>query len=300
MLFRKERDMKLYYAPGACSLADHLALIEAGVQVDLERVDLHAKTTASGDDFRAINPKGYVPALVLDSGETITENVAVLDWIASQYPSLGVSGPLGRARQLEALAFIATELHPSFKPMWHGGSNAEQTEAKAKLADRLALLDATLQGDYLFGDELSVADCYLFVMLRWAERFGIAVPGDLIRLRLRMENRPAVQAAIRREESVSPHTGSAAAVTENPQQKRFERPINDNEAAVAYYRLADGKVELFHTVTPTEFSGRGIATELAHGTFGLLRESGRKAVLKCPFMVHFYTTHPEYADVVAG
>ena len=89
-------------------------------------------------------------------------------------------------------------------------------------------------------------------------------------------------------------------VRENPEQHRFERPINDDAIAAAYYRLADGRLVFIHTDVPTEFSGLGIATELARGTFELLRDSGRKAVLRCPFMVHFFTRHPEYADIVDG
>src|SRR5688572_27861000 len=118
--------MKLFYSPAACSLADHIALEDAGVAFELERVDLKSKITESGADFTAINPKGYVPALVLDSGETLTENLAVLDWIATQHPSLGLDGPLGRTRLLEALAYIATEVHKSFKPFFAKGSEDEK------------------------------------------------------------------------------------------------------------------------------------------------------------------------------
>lgn len=89
-------------------------------------------------------------------------------------------------------------------------------------------------------------------------------------------------------------------VRENSEQRRFERPIHDTAMAAAYYRLADGKLVFIHTEVPTEFSGLGIATELARGTFDLLRQSGRKAVLRCPFMVHFFVKHPEYADIVDG
>lgn len=89
-------------------------------------------------------------------------------------------------------------------------------------------------------------------------------------------------------------------VRENPREHRFERPIHDAAMAAAYYRLTEGRLVFIHTEVPSEFSGQGIATELARGTFDLLRESGRKATLVCPFMVHFYAAHPEYADVVAG
>jgi predicted GNAT family acetyltransferase len=91
-----------------------------------------------------------------------------------------------------------------------------------------------------------------------------------------------------------------AEVRENRVQRRFERPIHEDAMAAAYYREADGRLVFIHTEVPNEFSGLGIATELAQGTFQLLREQGRKAILVCPFMVHFFTTHPEYADVVEG
>ena len=89
-------------------------------------------------------------------------------------------------------------------------------------------------------------------------------------------------------------------VTENPEQRRFERPIRDDAMAAAYYDIADGRLVFIHTEVPMEFSGQGIATELARGTFELLRGSGRKAVLRCPFMAHFFAKHPEYADSVDG
>lgn len=290
--------MKLYYSPLACSLADHIALIEAGMVFDAERVNLKTKQTATGKDFRTINPKGYVPALVLDTGEIITENVALLDWIAHQHPSLGAPGPLGRTRLLEKLAFIATELHPNFKAMWHDGSEKAKADARTKLAERFEFLGASAAGGFLFGNVLSVADCYLYVMLLWAERFGVAAPDNLVRLRTRMEARESVQAAMKAEGWNASDTRSTAAVRENSERSRFERPIHDGAIAAAYYKAGDGRMEFVHTEVPPEFSGRGIATELARGTFDLLRETGRKASLSCPFMIHFYSAHPEYSDVI--
>ncbi|WP_395646374.1 N-acetyltransferase [Terricaulis sp.] len=296
--------MKLYFAPGACSLADHIALIEAGAKFEAEAVDIKSKRTASGEDYLAINPKGYVPALLLDDCEVLTENIAVLDWIADQYPQLRRNGALSRTRQLEMLAFISTEIHPAFKPMWHGGTDEQKAKARDTIARLFVLAAKQLEGDYLFGRELSVADCYLFVMLRWAEKLGIAVPEPLLQLQWRMEQRPAVQAALAREEAVRPaRPGSAPiepAVRENAKEHRFERPIHDTAIAAAYYRNADGRLVFIHTEVPTEFSGQGIATALARGTFEQLRASGRKAVLVCPFMVHFANTHPEYRDVFEG
>lgn len=295
--------MKLYYAPNACSLADHIALLEVGAHFEAEAVDIRTKRTASGEDFHTINPKGYVPALVLDDCEILTENIAVLDWISEQYPQLRRNGVLSRTRQLEMLAFISTEIHSAFKPLGHGGAEPEKTQAREKIASLLELAATRMTANYLFGDELTVADCYLYVMLRWAERFGIAVPDALLRLQWRMEERPAVQAALAREGAAVPHRSSSvigSAVKENAAQHRFERPIHDGAIAAAYYRDVGGKLLFSHTEVPTAFSGQGIATDLVRGTFELLRRSKRKAILKCPFMVHFYANHPEYADIVAG
>lgn len=188
--------MKLYYAPLACSLADHIALREAGFTFDLERVDLRTHRTDDGGDFRAINPKGYVPALALDDGEMITENVAVLDWIAGQSPALSIPGPMGRTRVLEALTYITTEIHRAFKPMWHAGTLAEKAAAAASVQTLMAPLDAAMAGDFLLGDHPTVADFYLFVMLLWCERFGVQAPGRLAALRDRLKARPTVRAAM--------------------------------------------------------------------------------------------------------
>ncbi|WP_313001965.1 glutathione S-transferase C-terminal domain-containing protein [Brevundimonas sp.] len=188
--------MKLYYSPLACSLADHIALREAGFTFDLERVDLRSHRTETGRDFHEVSAKGYVPVLVLAGGEIITENVAVLDWIATAAPLLSIGGPLGRTRVLEALTYITTEIHRAFKPMWHGGSAEEKTRAGATVTGLLAPLGQTMRGAYLFGDDPGVADFYLFVMLLWAERFGVAAPASLEAMRDLMRARPAVRAAM--------------------------------------------------------------------------------------------------------
>lgn len=191
--------MKLYYAPWACSLADHIALEESGFAFEIERVDLKTKKTASGRDFNDVNPKGYVPALVLDTGELLTENVAVLDWIASQAPQLAVPGPLGRTRTLEALTYVSTELHSSFKVLWHPAPEAEQAAGREAIAAKLRFVAGTLAGDYLFGATPSVADFYLFVILRWAVRFHVEMPPSLRAMLVRLERRPTVQRALRDE-----------------------------------------------------------------------------------------------------
>ena len=191
--------MKLYYSPGACSLADHIALNEAGIKFEREKVDLKAKKTESGADYTTINPKGYVPALVLDSEETLTENVAILDWIAHQNVSLKPSGSLGHTYLLEALAYISTEIHKGFKPFFSGASDAEKSNAGRTILKRMGYLADTMQGDFLFGTDISVADCYLFVMLLWAKKQGLETPAKLVALRDRMAERPSVKMAMKHE-----------------------------------------------------------------------------------------------------
>jgi glutathione S-transferase len=191
--------MKLYYSPGACSLADHIALHEAGIPFECEKVDLKTKRTQSGADFTTVNPKGYVPALTLDSGETLTENIAILDWIAHQKAALKPSGALGHTHLLQALAYISTEIHKSFKPFFSGAGEHEKSEAGKLIVRRMDYLAGTMKGDFLFGTEVSVADCYLFVMLLWAKKNDIQVSAPLDALRGRMMARDAVQSAMKHE-----------------------------------------------------------------------------------------------------
>ncbi|MBN9084359.1 MAG: glutathione S-transferase [Rhizobiales bacterium 62-17] len=191
--------MKLYYSPGACSLADHIALQEAGLPFESERVDLRAKKTASGADYNTISPKGYVPALVLGDGELLTENAAILDYVASKAPALGLEGSLGRTRLLEALAFIGSEVHKNFKPFFGGGSDEEKAKAAENITRRTKYLADNFKGNYLFGDKLSVADCYLFVMTLWAQKVGVQLPATLDAFRDRMKERPAVQTVMKAE-----------------------------------------------------------------------------------------------------
>jgi glutathione S-transferase len=197
--------MKLYLAPGACSLADHIALHEAGFDFDRVKVDLKAKTTEDGRDFNQINPKGYVPALQLDDGQVLTENVAILSWIADQDPSLAPAGPMGRYRLLEALAFITAEIHKSFRPFFKpDSSDAEKAAAGEMLGKRFGYLAKGLKDDYLFGGKVSVADCYLFVMCLWAQKIGLILPDPLPAFAARMKGRPAVRLALEHEGLTEP------------------------------------------------------------------------------------------------
>lgn len=193
--------MILYLSPGACSLASHIALHEADIDFERVAVDLKTHRTEDGRDFYAINPKGYVPCLELDEGRRLTENVAVLSWVADQAPELCPEGEFGRYRLLEALAFISTEIHKSFKPFFSAEADEAAKRAAAEtIAKRLEFIAGQLRGDYLFGEAVSVADAYLFVMLSWAGKNGVAVPGALKAFEKRMHERPAVKLALRHED----------------------------------------------------------------------------------------------------
>jgi len=191
--------MKLYYAPGACSLADHIALHEAGLPFEHEKVDLKLKRTESGADFSQINPKGYVPALTLDTGETLTENIAILDWIAHQDTALKPSGPMGHTHLLEALAYISTEIHKAFKPFFSGAGEEEKAKAGEIIRRRFSYLADTMKGELLFGSDVSVADFYLFVMLLWAQKNGIEPPEKLTAFRDKMMKLSSVTTAMTHE-----------------------------------------------------------------------------------------------------
>ena len=191
--------MKLYYSPGACSLACRISLHEAGFPAEFERVDLKSKVTEHGYDFRAINPKGYVPLLVLDDAAAVTEIDAVLAHLVDLYPGLGPSGPLGRTRLIEMLSYLSSELHVAFKPLWHDASEADKAKARAAVAARLAFLENHILELYLFGPRFTAADAYLFVMLRWARAFGIALSPQLLGYFERVFERPTVRQALAEE-----------------------------------------------------------------------------------------------------
>lgn len=197
--------MKLYYAPGACSLAPHIALHEAGVSFEPVKTDIRAKKLPDGSDYLAVNPKGGVPALVLDGGEVLTENAAILQYIADMAPDSGLipAGGIGRYRVLEWLTYVSSELHKGFAPLWNpaSGDDAKQA-ARDLLAKKFDYVQGQLgEGSYLTGDTFTPADAYLFVMLNWTAMHGIDLsrwPG-LATLQQRIMARPAVQEAMRAE-----------------------------------------------------------------------------------------------------
>ena len=170
--------MKLYYAPGACSLAPHIVAREAGLRLDLEKVDLKRGKTESGAAFADINPKGYVPALALDDGEVLTEVSALVQYLADQAPQAGLvpaAGTIERYRLLEWLGFISTEIHKGFGPLWNAEApEAAKIIARNNLAKRFAWLDQRLaRGPYLMGERFSVADAYLFTVANWTNFHAI-------------------------------------------------------------------------------------------------------------------------------
>ena len=170
--------MKLYYAPGACSMAPHIALVEAGLKVDLEKVDLGTHKTASGEDYTKINPKGYVPALQLDNGEMLTEVGVLLQYIADQKPDAGLApkvGTMERYHLMEWLNFVSTEVHKQFGPMFNPKITAEHKTNQLNLLNRrFDYLSQQLTGkQYLMGAKFSVVDAYLFTVLNWSNFLNI-------------------------------------------------------------------------------------------------------------------------------
>ncbi|WP_237068178.1 glutathione transferase GstA [Microbulbifer guangxiensis] len=196
--------MKLFYSPGACSLSPHIVACELGMPLDLVKVDLKNKTLEGGGDFSEINPKGYVPVLQLDGGERLTEGPAIVQFLAEQKPEAALlpePGNLNRYRVQEWLNYISTELHKTFVPLFWNGSDEQKAAARDKLAERFRYVDSQLTGDYLLGEQFSVADAYLFTVANWLDRLEIDT-GDWPRLQAfqqRMRERPGVQEALRAE-----------------------------------------------------------------------------------------------------
>ena len=198
--------MKLYYAPGACSLAPHIAAREAGLDIQIEQVDLRAKKTAGGGDYFAINPKGAVPALGLDDGSVLTENAVVLQYIAEQAPGSGLLPPAGsieRWRVLELLNYIATEVHKGFGPLWNPTTPPEVRESTIKvLGKKFDFLQQQL-GDrpYLTGETFSIADAYAFAVLSWTgvHKVDFTAWPKLQQYLGRIAERPGALAALRAE-----------------------------------------------------------------------------------------------------
>ena len=194
--------MKLYYSPGACSLSPHIVASEAGIALTLEKVDLkNQHKTADGGDYYQINPKGYVPALVLDDGSLLTEGPAIVQYLADLKPEAGLIPTSGfdRYKIIEWLTYINGEIHKTFSVLF-GKDEAAKTVAREKLGQRFAYVSQALGANhYLTGDRFSAADAYLFVMLRWAGKLHVEVAANLVQLRDRIAARPAVHKALQEE-----------------------------------------------------------------------------------------------------
>lgn len=198
--------MKLYYLTGACSLASNIALREAGLKFELVKVDRKTKKAADGLDFTEVNPKGYVPALTLDNGEVLTENVVVLQYIADRNPAAKLApaaGTLERYRLMEWLSFINSEIHKSFSPLFRQDAPEGAKEyARKNITARLEYLQRALgSGNFVMGEQFTVADAYLFTVLGWGGHVGIDLGQwpQLKRFHERVGARPNVIAALQSE-----------------------------------------------------------------------------------------------------
>ena len=198
--------MKLYYAPGACSLSPHIVANELGIALKLEKVDNKAKRTETGRDYWQINPKGYVPALELDDGEVLTEGPAIVQYLGDQRPDaklVPANGTLARVRLQEMLGYINSEIHKSYSPLFKDDT-PEQTriDRKAYLTRRYELIEKVLaRQPWLLGDHFSAADAYLYTVTRWANavKLDLSAFPHLRAFQERVAERPAVQAALSAE-----------------------------------------------------------------------------------------------------
>jgi glutathione S-transferase len=201
-----EANMKLYYSPGACSLAPHIVLNESGLAYEPVRASTKTHQLDDGTDYYTINSKGYVPLLELDSGERLTEGPAIVQYIADQVPAKNLAaanGTMARYRQQEWLNFITSELHKGIGGLFNPAMPEDgKTVIRARAVKRLEWVDSQLEGkQYLMGDSFSVADPYLFTMLFWTGHAAIDISGmkNLVAYQARMGARPSVQAAMKSE-----------------------------------------------------------------------------------------------------
>ena len=195
--------MKLFYSPGACSLAPHIVATEAGIPLELVKVDTKSKTIRATGDFWAVNPKGYVPALELDDGEVLTEGPAIVQYLADLRPGAGLApanGSLNRVRVQEMLNFVTAEIHKTYTPLFNPEVHpATREERIAYLKKRYGYLEKLLEGrEYLVGNRYTIADAYLFVVTRWANavKLDLSEFPNLRAFQERIASRKAVQQAM--------------------------------------------------------------------------------------------------------
>jgi glutathione S-transferase len=202
----KENGMKLYYSPGACSLAPHIVLRESGAHFTIERVDLKAKKTAAGEDFLAVNSKGQVPTLALDNGVKLTEGPVIAQYVADHtgdHKLMPKAGDFERYRVMEWQNFVAAELHKSFTPLFSPAfDDATKTTLRGLLRKKFEWVNEKLAGKhYLTGDHFTAADAYLFVIANWSGHVKVDISGldHLAGFLQRVAARPAVQEALKAE-----------------------------------------------------------------------------------------------------
>lgn len=197
--------MKLYFNPGVCSLAPHIVFREAGLDVALDKVDTNGKRTESGADYLAINPSGYVPALEIEPGVILTEGPAIMQYLADQAPEARLApanGTLERYQFQSWLNFITAEIHKTYSALFKPLPADAKTQFKALLAERLDVIERHLaQQDYLLDSGYSAADAYLYVTTSWSPFVAVDLSRwpALVAFRNRVEQRPAVQAALKAE-----------------------------------------------------------------------------------------------------
>ncbi len=198
--------MKLYYSPGACSLSPHIVAMEAGLPLQLERVDLKTRQTEKGLDFMRVNPKGYVPTLEMDDGSILTEGPAIVQYLGDRNPGSGLVPPPGtieRYRIQEWLNFVSTEFHKQYSPLFNPSVPPEiQKIFAGNLERRYGLVAKTLEKQpFLMGSLFTVADAYLFTVTNWARtvHFDLSKWPAIVDYQKRIADRPAVQKAFAAE-----------------------------------------------------------------------------------------------------
>lgn len=198
--------MKLFYKPGACSLSPHIVLRETGLDFTLEKVDLAAKTTEHGSDFLQTNRKGQIPALLLDDGELLTEGAAIVQYLADKVPDSQLLAPVGNLKRYQTLAwlnYVATELHKSFVPLFRPVTPEDyKLVVRQELEKKLCYVNNELEGkQWITGAQFTVADAYLFTVLRWGYAVQLDFSGlnNIVRYMDQAKIRPAVAAALAAE-----------------------------------------------------------------------------------------------------